>query len=68
LAAKVALVETSHPSDMASYATESFTAAAAEYLAEAFRGGNHSRRVKPAGLPRESFDRPGHTNRSDDLA
>ena len=47
---------------------ESFAAAAAEHLAQPFRGGDHRWRVQPAGLTGQSLDRPGNADRSDDLA
>ena len=44
------------------------SATPAKHLAQAFRSGDHSRRMQPAGLSGQSFDRSGHADRSDDLA
>jgi hypothetical protein len=47
---------------------ELFSAASAKHLTQTFRGGDHCRSMQPAGLSGQSFDRPRHTDRSDDLA
>jgi hypothetical protein len=44
------------------------SAATAKHLAEAFRGGDHRRRMQSAGLSGQSLDWSGHADRSDDLA
>ena len=47
---------------------ELLSAAPAKHLTQTFRGGDHCRRMQPAGLSGQSFDWPGHTDGSDDLA